>query len=320
MYATLNYNKNASVANILSDVVAVLTGETLVGNLSSNLSALGTSIDATVPAGWTVHDNVSATQVVITAPITDSARSKFLSIESTASNKVVANWYKSWDNVTHTGVPYFESNGTTIIDGVIVNQTTPETYTSVIALSASAKHIMGSYLSNNETTFAYPWCITDFVRTPGYWDTNVNDYPPIAFIDNADWKTAAAWYIPEGPLGPSTNYDISAAWNAHADATPVTHMMTHGSTFVSASKLTHDMTVLDANKNIITNPLMPFGVRGDDGWHLGGDISSLCDIYMMPSYGGWGDVMTVNTNEYRIIPFGTPNYATTEYYLAVKVK
>lgn len=56
MYTKYVYSSAQTVTNLQADLVALLTGETNVNNLSSGCDKVNTSITATTAAGWAVHD------------------------------------------------------------------------------------------------------------------------------------------------------------------------------------------------------------------------------------------------------------------------
>ncbi len=72
MFATYNYSAGGTQQGVLDDLIAILTGETNVSNLSATCNKGATSITATIPAGWTLHDAAAGTVTkVIKAPLAD---------------------------------------------------------------------------------------------------------------------------------------------------------------------------------------------------------------------------------------------------------
>ncbi len=128
MHTTYKYIPGATPANILTDLIAILTGETNPANLSADCDQANTTISTTVSvAGWTVHDSAaSATSQVIKAPYVDDGTAfKYLEIKI---DSYIETWgYETFDEVNHTGTnktgnttssyyyqSFDESNGGTI--------------------------------------------------------------------------------------------------------------------------------------------------------------------------------------------------------------
>lgn len=93
MYATLTFKSTAesSLGDVVADIVKVLTGETVKANLSAEIVQAGTTIISTVPAGWTVEQNVSATDVVLKSEISDdNTKFKYIRIHGETLSNVKA--------------------------------------------------------------------------------------------------------------------------------------------------------------------------------------------------------------------------------------
>lgn len=110
MYSKYSYNIGATKANILADVVAILTGTTDKALLSAVCDETNTEILTTYdPAGWTVHDAtpVQADTVVLKSPCEgDAAQFKYVSVQvtDTPAERIKLQLWDTWDEVTaHTG-------------------------------------------------------------------------------------------------------------------------------------------------------------------------------------------------------------------------
>ena len=75
MYARYQYNSGVQAtvqANILADLLAILTGEVNVSNLSASCDKVNTTITVDNPAGWVLHDAAAGTNAkAIKAPLAD---------------------------------------------------------------------------------------------------------------------------------------------------------------------------------------------------------------------------------------------------------
>lgn len=105
MYATYYYSAAATQANILSDLVAILTGETDKNNLSASCNKTSTTITATVPAGWTLHDGSSGTNKKVIKALYQgsSTEYKYLEINVYSTTRFTVQMYETFNNSTHTG-------------------------------------------------------------------------------------------------------------------------------------------------------------------------------------------------------------------------
>lgn len=108
MFAAYSYNAGISSANFLSDVVAILTGETNVNNLSSGCNKSLSTINTTYSsAGWTIHDaNAASNRVVIKAVCADGVTTKYVSLDTQTTGKLSHCGNETWDATTHTGTNF----------------------------------------------------------------------------------------------------------------------------------------------------------------------------------------------------------------------
>ena len=115
MYAVYNYAAGATAANVASDMIKLMTGETNKANLSADCVQANTSIVSTVAAGWTVHDAAAGTNTqVLKALCADGTTWKYYKFGVTSTTATVANHYESWNATTHAGTNacFLDSYGT----------------------------------------------------------------------------------------------------------------------------------------------------------------------------------------------------------------
>jgi len=111
MFARIEFIQNASLNNVLSDIVAVLTGETDVNNLSAH-STPGSSeiITERTTSPWELWDDVSGSHKVIRCQQSDSGEWKYVGIhhqsDTLANAKYSLSCAYEWDKVLHTGTNY----------------------------------------------------------------------------------------------------------------------------------------------------------------------------------------------------------------------
>lgn len=103
MYAVYNYVAGASQANIIADVVKMLTGETNKANLSADCVQANTSITASfASAGWSVYDASAGTNYqVLRALNNDGSTYKYVGVKADSSSVWRLAIYESWNSSTH---------------------------------------------------------------------------------------------------------------------------------------------------------------------------------------------------------------------------
>lgn len=117
MFAAYSYNSGISQANFLSDVVAIITGETDVNNLSSGCNKAASSILTTYStSGWTVHDSAAASnRVVVKAPCADGVKTKYVILDTQTAGVLYHGGAETWDAATHSGTNYLAGSSFTNI-------------------------------------------------------------------------------------------------------------------------------------------------------------------------------------------------------------
>jgi hypothetical protein len=104
MHAVYKTNATWTGANVIADLVKLITGETTIANLSASCDQATTSIVSnTVPADWTVHDaagGANSLQILKHLPAT-GAVDKYIGLSF--NNGIVGGTYAAWNNVAHTG-------------------------------------------------------------------------------------------------------------------------------------------------------------------------------------------------------------------------
>jgi hypothetical protein len=92
-------------ANVLADVVAIVTGTTNVNSLSSGCNKADTLIISDVAAGWTLHDNAAGTNAkCVKAQFADDPTAfKYVVLDTNSAGEMTLKLYSSWDATAHTG-------------------------------------------------------------------------------------------------------------------------------------------------------------------------------------------------------------------------
>lgn len=329
MYATLAYNTTDanSANNLMADIVKVLTGTTDKTQLSSSLNQVGTSIISTVAGGWAMHDDVSAIKKVIKAPISDDpSKFKYVVFEVVSSAYILFEFYKSWNNVAHTGVRYRRYLDTVEQPVGAYNTANTAGYafsagqqSGNIFVSSSTNHIaiQGTY-NTGVSTIGMSLFSERTRMSP--WDTVANGYDPIIYTATSShglsYTSQKSINSPVGPLSSSSDYDFSSAHNNMG----MMHLSTSVSATANAPSYTQQNiaipdTILNGAKASVI-PLISFGCHSMQYGHFGGEISSKCSIYLCPSTGQHNDLITVGGVNYRI--WSGNGSAGSGFYFAVK--
>jgi len=102
MYAIYTYAAGSTQANVLADVVKLLTGETNKANLSANCVQASTSIISTVAAGWSVYDASAGTnKQAIRALNQDGTTYKYATVSFSSTTVLNTAVQESWNSGTH---------------------------------------------------------------------------------------------------------------------------------------------------------------------------------------------------------------------------
>ncbi|MBF0182522.1 MAG: hypothetical protein HQM03_21100 [Magnetococcales bacterium] len=185
MYARYQYLAGAMASDILDDVVTILTGETLVANLSASCNKGFSSIESVVPAGWTLHDGAAGANVkVIKAPLADDAtRFKFVEVNTNTAGSVLTKVFEEFNATTHAWTNLCYAS-----DLVSSNQRVSTNTVGTLHIFSSARFLLlaGMYngLWGSPTNAGPSGC---FERTrPCGWDTLAAGWPPFLFLNLGD--------------------------------------------------------------------------------------------------------------------------------------
>lgn len=303
MYAVYKYNAGATTSNILSDLVALLTGTTDVQTLSASCDKALSTVTASVRvAGWTLHDAAAAAgRQVVRSPLYDNAsKFKFLSIDVNTAGYLRFGSNEFWNETSHTGTNSIYVVGTVPWESSHVQylQRINTATGGYVYISASERCVAfhtlqsGSYGNSQCNGFT---ALSEFTRWSP-WDTSTNAYPNWIFCNAGSGQGFGGTYGAGG----------NSAW-VHRYKNTVGSDTVTGSAGVAlagpmpggGNGLATLAKILDATGSYIV-PLVPVIAATATTGYFGGNISEQSDIWYIPSSGTMLDEITVNGNTYVI--------------------
>lgn len=322
MYAKLQISGTATAAQVVTDLVAVLTGTTDVNALSAQIIKANSQIISTDPAGWTVVGDYLTTGKVLSAPVADNASQyKYVAIfvSGTSVAYQLAEGYNAGGKTlttataSHGLISNHSNAGVTFPHG----QTTFDLY-----ITASARH-MGFHTLTNASGNYYPGDLGGVFECTrkDIWNTSSSGFLPAVqtnsaygLITHGNTNATNHYITGGGPYGLNTT-----RYMADHLATP---------TVISAGKSAmtlpwysgipndYDSTYIaltgcgmsTTGSSMVTNStgskvhgLIPFGHGRCVHRFIGGEISPVCNIFITTtSFGAAYDTITVSGTTYEI--------------------
>lgn len=258
MYAVYNYAAGSTQANVLSDLIKLITGETNKANLSANCVQANTSITSTVAAGWTVHDAAAGTnQQVVRALCQDGTTYKYYRLNTSTTTSIISSIAEAWNETAHTGT-------NVVVNGAVTWSASGGGYFYVYA---TVKNIV--LLSYSSSTWSWPMDCHEFTR-----ETVGSTYPCFAMTYSDPNPVQGAVVLPRVKRIDTTG-DLTS-WSA---------MLVHdGGTGFSWNQAT---TYRDASENTLI-AAYKVAVAGNGG-NLGGRRLGQCyDILAVGKSSGLG--------------------------------
>lgn len=292
-YLKYTYTSSATAAQILADVVLFLTGTTDVADFSASCDDANSEIDVSVDAaGWTVHDASAGTNAqVLKALVAGSASQyKYLKIDTNSAGYIKLSGYETWSATAHTGTNLcYNSDSTSYCQRLNVAAGGRLDIRANVHCCWAFSFQGGAYGSSAGTS---PSGILERTRLSP-WDTADNGYPPFMF---ACGVTAATYTEPRSLDAAGADVTGSSATCA-----PI-HAFGGGGALPALPTTT---VQADDTGAVFKHVMVPFGGNRVAHGHLGGDFSSLCDIYLTTYANGSAfDTVTYNGGTYVIWTYG----------------
>ncbi len=295
MFAKYSYNAGATMANILLDMSAILTGQTNPNLLSAACNVANTEIFTTYStSGWTLHDAAaSANSIAFTAPNADGFGSKYALFDISSSNFLRLRIVESWNATTHTATNVISLDNT--FYDVRLNTATG----GIIYLSASARRIvLGSSFASTFGASAGGWAaLFERPRTMGFWDTTGNNYPlSICACPNSGLSSNSTGGVFPRVRSRTTNTDATG----QQAFVGIIGKQTDTSMTNSSVPI---VKIVDEN-GTPSNVILQFWFQSTpaNAGTVTAEVSTLNDCYILqPNYGAYADELLFNGKTYFII-------------------
>jgi len=328
MFARYNYIAGSTVANIMADIVAILTGTTDKATLSASCDQANTYIYNTYTnAEWILHDNAAGTnRVVLKGARFDAPTGyEYAMLDfSSVANKFGIKLYETWNETTHTG---------TNVALVSTNLSSNTAFYQRINTSAGGSTIIYAnkgrcilFQGNTSTGYgddtykAWLGCMQRSRLSP--WDTVAAGYPISAVVFGASMFSNLSYSgaplavcriknSAGGDLTNSVECTLKSAWIGCGGLTLATPIKST-SYYETQSPVFKVPDGLGGFYAPLTNIYANNPYRG----HLGGSFSDVCDVWLGVAYpfnldevvtGGKTYVFLQNTKDARAESYGTAN-------------
>ncbi|MBF0182523.1 MAG: hypothetical protein HQM03_21105 [Magnetococcales bacterium] len=277
MNSKYSYLAGATAANILSDLVAILTGETNVNALSASCNKSFTTIESITAAGWTLHDAAAGTNAkCLKAPLADDpATFKYVVLDTNTAGYVITKVYETWNASTHAGTNLAFNS-----DVVGYQQRVSTTVAGSIYLFATARFMLLASLYSGlwgSSTNAGPSGCFERTRA-GAWDTVTAGWPPFYFCAFGDLASTSlgAWSPRIMTRAQATLTGTNASFTGQAG--PMGSVSAMFTALASVDQKIPDemggsqIPMFTITWISITNMPGPYG-----------EMSSICDIWAIPA-------------------------------------
>lgn len=284
MFTKYTYKSTANggtIANLIADVCAIFCGETSPANLSTTCIPASTEIIATTPAGWTMHDAaVGGGARVIRAPcVDDPTNFKYLRI-SESSAALYLHGFETFNATTHVGTNQTANASTTSSTDA---QPLDFTNGGEIYLASSERFLL---LVKNSPSFHTPWGSASggfyvFAENSRLqpWDTILMGYPRGVLIHTHQTLTGTKHAF----FSRVRNASGSDLIGVNASGFFGTIGVARDGFALAAHFPSGSNTKVRNASGAFEIPFLPlYLVSVSDYVAPAGDITSLCDVWVLP--------------------------------------
>ncbi len=212
MYAVYTYAAATTQANLVADVIKLLTGETNKSNLSSDCVQASTTITSTVAAGWAVYDSAAGSnEQCIRVLNQDGVTYKYYNFLASSTTVISGKISEAWNAGAHTGTntsATLSSVWSSTGGGVLYIYATAKNIVIQSYSSATFQTLVGMCLfemSRDSIPSGYPCAALLNTANTGFCQGSSALTIPRLKSANAAGDTANSTNIAGGPLTVSTN-------------------------------------------------------------------------------------------------------------------
>lgn len=281
MFARYDYIAGATYANIISDISAIITGETNKANLSASCFQTSTYILSTNAAGWEVHDASAGTnKIAFKAICVDATAYKYITIDvgTQNANAITFKVWESWNSGSHVG-----TNGTSTAGNIPIDLISG----GILFIGSTNRYIILIGYSSG-TFYSYNPHICAEISREDPWHTVANGYPC--------WISMSSYLRDNG-----NNYYTRVKIAGASDSVNGGQTLTSQFGISSYGPNSVAYRGIDSNNSTRIHFLVPIYAYYDiSGTHsISGKI--LGGLYLTTKdYGNTGDEITYNSNQYFV--------------------
>lgn len=215
MYAKIAYNADAGNDNdqVLLDIKDLLTGETVLANLTGNIDTGSSVIDTSfTTVNYTLFDTVGTGQYIFQIPYhDDGAQFFYAELLSFSTDEIHLRLWEEWDTGSNTGTDgtqYATTGASTLVD-MIDFTNSPFT----VFITATARHlIIRTVFNSGQVKFFRGFMQYDRGEA---WDTTAAGFAPALVTVNDTIATSLVYALPHrrsnGAIHTLANTDLYLA-------------------------------------------------------------------------------------------------------------
>lgn len=305
MFTRYEYKAGSTAANVVADVVKLLTGTTDKTLLSADCVQAPTVIinDGSRPAGWSEWDAAAGTNARgIRALNFDGSTYKYVVVSH--NNATIMNFklYEGWNATTHVGTNV--AYGSDMVSSAYAC-TVNLALGGALFISSSARTIVALGFVNG--LYDGPQTVAEHSRDEA-WDTPANNYPPTVFINAQALSASSGYYVYKPRV---RNYPGNDSTTSNGSATP---MSAYG-IVNNSTPLGPISKVRDASNNPV-HAFVPLTLVSNTtpSSREPQTHGKVFDIFLTThNYGTTGDEVSFNGNVYFIASMGSNRLAIPKF-------
>jgi len=195
MYAKINYSGDAAngAQLLLADITSLLTGETVVGNLTGVIASGVINTDYTTVA-YTLFDDIDADTKIFRIPIHDDPTNQFMYMElfTYATDEIHIRLWSTWEVVGHTGTgqAYYASGSNKLCDIYLYSSAAYS-----IEMTATNRHLIVRTVYNGGN-ISYTRGFMQWDRGEA-WDTIANGQLPVIQLTSDTVAVTLSYTLPQ---------------------------------------------------------------------------------------------------------------------------